>query len=105
LVRGILLGKLFRERSMEGVMATSVERTTIGARPLVRVYTRKRMSDALRDAGFSDIETSVRHFAASDTTPTLFASKVFPPLRDPRVLDRLGRVAGWYVIASGTRPR
>jgi hypothetical protein len=23
------------------------------------------------------------------------------PLRDPRVLDRIGRIGGWYVIASG----
>lgn len=102
-LHGVLLGKLFRERSMEGVLSRTVEETSTGARPLVRVYTRKSLRTMLSAAGFTDVRTAVRHFHASDTVPTRLASKVLPPLRDSAVLDRIGRRAGWYVIAAGTR--
>src|SRR5262249_53583435 len=50
LYRGIVQRKLFRERSMEGVLATSVEHSTIGARPLVRVYTPRSLARLLGEA-------------------------------------------------------
>ena len=103
-LHGILLGKLLRERSMEGVMARTVEGTSVGARPLVRVYSRSQLRSMLTEAGFTDVRTTVRHFHAADTVATLLASKVVPALRDPAVLDRIGRRAGWYVIAAGKRP-
>jgi hypothetical protein len=58
----------------------------------------------MEEAGFADVRTAVRHFHAEDTLPTRLASGVVPALRDPSVLDRIGRRAGWYVIATGTRP-
>jgi ubiquinone/menaquinone biosynthesis C-methylase UbiE len=103
-LHGILLGKLLRERSMEGVMSRTVERSSVGARPLVRVHSRGQLRAAMEEAGFADVRTAVRHFHAEDTLPTRLASKVVPALRDPSVLDRIGRRAGWYVIATGTRP-
>jgi hypothetical protein len=43
----------------------------------------------------------VRQFKAQDTPVTAFLEPFLPPLRNPRVLDRIGRVAGWYVMGSG----
>jgi ubiquinone/menaquinone biosynthesis C-methylase UbiE len=104
LLHGVLLGKLLRERTMEGVMSTTVEGTEGDARPLVRVYTRKQLRRELEAAGFTDVRTTVRHFRAEDTIPTRIASRLWRPLRDPVTLDRIGRRAGWYVIASARRP-
>ena len=42
---GVLRGGLLKERSMEGVLSRGVEFSTIGARPLVRVYSTKEMRD------------------------------------------------------------
>ncbi|MEA2358160.1 MAG: hypothetical protein QOI62_1420 [Solirubrobacteraceae bacterium] len=97
---GVLKGRLRAEGSMEGVLS-HVEHSTIGARPLVRVYSPRQARRLLREAGFSAVTTSVRHFKAQDTGPTLFLEPLLPPLRNPAVLDRIGRLAGWYVIASG----
>jgi ubiquinone/menaquinone biosynthesis C-methylase UbiE len=97
---GIMKGRLRAEGSMEGVLSY-VEHSSIGARPLVRVYSPREARRLLREAGFSSVASQVRHFHARDTGPTLFLEPLFPPLRNPRVLDRIGRVAGWYVIVSG----
>jgi ubiquinone/menaquinone biosynthesis C-methylase UbiE len=97
---GLMKGRLRAEGSMEGVLS-HVEHSTSGARPLVRVYSPRQTRRHLREAGFTAVTTQVRHFHARDTGPTLFLESLFPPLRNPRVLDRIGRVAGWYVIACG----
>ena len=97
---GIMKGRLRTEGSMEGVLSY-VEHSTIGARPLVRVYSPRQARRLMRDAGFSAATTQVHHFHARDTGPTLFLEPLFPPLRNTRVLDRIGRLAGWYVVACG----
>ena len=102
-VEGILRRGLLEERSMEGVLSRSVEFSSIGARPLVRVYSPRQMRRLMREAGFRDVRTFVRHFRAQDTLPTEMLEKRVGALRDPRVLDRIGRIAGWYVVAVGTR--
>ena len=89
---------------MAGVLSANVERSSIGARPLVRVYTPRAVRAQLRDAGFAGARTSVRHFQPGDAFPyQLLASRV-AALRDPRLLDRIGRLAGWYVVGYGVRP-
>jgi ubiquinone/menaquinone biosynthesis C-methylase UbiE len=97
---GLMKGRLRSEGSMEGVLSY-VEHSSIGARPLVRVYSPRQARRLVREAGFDAVTTQVRHFHARDTGPTLFLEPLFPPLRDQRVLDRIGRAAGWYVIARG----
>jgi ubiquinone/menaquinone biosynthesis C-methylase UbiE len=97
---GLMKGRLRSEGSMEGVLSY-VEHSSVGARPLVRVYSPRQARRLMHEAGFSAVGTEVRHFHARDTGPTLFLEPLLPPLRDPRVLDRIGRAAGWYVIASG----
>ena len=101
LFHGILCRELLHERSMAGVLSAGVERSSVGARPLVRVYSARRLRGLMRAAGFRAVETTVRHFHPSDT----FLTQRLPPrvraLRDPHVLDRIGRLAGWYLVARG----
>jgi ubiquinone/menaquinone biosynthesis C-methylase UbiE len=104
LTRGVLLGGLIRERGMAGVLSSGVEFSSIGARPLVRVYGRRQFAGMLEEAGLERVSVSVRHFRASDTLPTRALARVIPALRDQGRLDRIGRRAGWYLIGRGHRP-
>lgn len=103
LARGILRGELVRERSMGGVLATGVEYSRVGARPLVRVYSPRQMRRILFAAGFADATTEVRHFRPFDAFVVERLARVVPALRRDDVLERVARRAGWYVIASGRR--
>jgi ubiquinone/menaquinone biosynthesis C-methylase UbiE len=101
LTRGVLMGGLLRERGMSGVLSSSVEYSSIGARPLVRVYTRRRLAAMLAAAGFERVEVHARHFRPDDTLPTRLLARIAPGLLDERRTDRVGRVAGWYLIGRG----
>jgi ubiquinone/menaquinone biosynthesis C-methylase UbiE len=101
LLRGVFQRELLREHSMAGVLANGVEQSSIGARPLVRVYTRPQMRRLMRSAGFRDVTVHVRHFHAGDTFVTAMLADRVSMLRDAAVLDRIGRIAGWYVVARG----
>jgi ubiquinone/menaquinone biosynthesis C-methylase UbiE len=103
LLSGILQRALLEERSMAGVLSRNVEHSTIGARPLVRVYSPRQLRRALRAAGFSDVTTRVRHLHVQDAFPLAMLAQRVPALRDPATLDRIGRRAGWYVIGRGVR--
>jgi ubiquinone/menaquinone biosynthesis C-methylase UbiE len=100
---GLLRRRLFRERSMAGVLSSGVERSSIGGRPLVRVYTAREVKTMLDAAGFASSNTSVRHFHASDTPFTYVLEKRVRALRDPEVLDRIGKIGGWYVVGRGMK--
>ena len=104
LEQGVLRGGLLRERSMAGVLSSGVEYSSIGARPLVRVYSARQVRELLADAGFGSVTTFVRHFQPSDTPVTSVLRRVVRGVENPRVLDRLGRIGGWYVVGTGTRP-
>jgi ubiquinone/menaquinone biosynthesis C-methylase UbiE len=98
---GLWKRRLFAEGSMEAVLS-HVEYSASGeGRPLVRVYSPRQTRQLLRDAGFTAVTTRVRQFKAQDTPITAHLEPFVRPLRDPRVLDRIGRLAGWYVIGSG----
>lgn len=101
--RGVLQRRLLEERSMEGVMASGVEQSSISARPLVRVYTPRATRRALAEAGFGETTTFVRHFRAADTPISAALERRVAALRNPDVLDRIGRVAGWYVVGVGRK--
>jgi ubiquinone/menaquinone biosynthesis C-methylase UbiE len=100
---GLMRRKLFREGSMEGVLSSGVEHSTIDARPLVRVYGPGELRRIMQTAGFAGVEMDVRHFLPSDTFLTLALHRR-GLLPGPAALDRLGRVAGWYVVARALRP-
>lgn len=101
---GVVRRGLLRERSMAGVLSSGVEVSSIGARPLVRVYSPGQMKELLERAGFEGVETTVRHFNASDTPVTAVLERRLKSLRDPAVLDRIGRAGGWYIVATGRKP-
>lgn len=102
LLNGVLYRGLLRERSMEGVMSRTVEFSSSGARPLVRVYSPRAMRRLMLAAGFGDVHAYVRHLRAADTFVTRFLERHGIGLT-ARTLDRLGRVGGWYVVAVGSR--
>jgi ubiquinone/menaquinone biosynthesis C-methylase UbiE len=103
LVQGILRRQLLETGSMAGVLSRNVELTSVGARPLVRVYSPRQLRGLLRTTGFDGVRTGVRHFHAEDTPLTAWIARSSARFPSPAILDRVGRIGGWYVIGRGTR--
>lgn len=103
LFEGVIRRALIEERGMEGVLSRGVERSSIGARPLVRVYSPRQLRRMLAEAGFRDVHSSVWHFKPSDSFLTEALASRFPRLADPATAEKIGRRAGWYVLGIGTR--
>jgi ubiquinone/menaquinone biosynthesis C-methylase UbiE len=104
-VRGVLKGELFRAGSMREVLARGVEQTSIGARPLVRVYSRRGLRRMLIEAGFLDVRTCVRGFNIEETPISMLIARTTHLLDSPEVRQRIGRIGGWYVVGVGQRGR
>jgi ubiquinone/menaquinone biosynthesis C-methylase UbiE len=104
LLVGILKRRLFATGSMTAVLAEGVEYSSIEARPLVRVYAPSEVRAMLVEAGLVDVSSHVRHFALANTFITGWMEGRVRAAESPRVLDRIGRIGGWYVIARGVRP-
>lgn len=100
--RGVHEGELRRKGSMAGVLSHGVEYSSIGAHPLVVVYTPREAQRLMLAAGFASSTVSVRHFRWADVPYGEVASR-FSFLRGPRLLDRVGRIAGWYIVARGVK--
>jgi SAM-dependent methyltransferase len=94
---GVLHGQLLQEHRMAGVLSRNVEASSIGARPLVRVYTRGSFRRLLADAGFDDVTIRVSPFRTADT----FLTRRLPSSVNV-ALSRLP--LGWYLSASAERP-
>lgn len=77
-------------------LLSEVERTRIGARPLVRPLTRHELRVMLRDAGFKSASVSVRHFDPSDTSLT----HLLRPVLRSGTCEWIGRRVGWYLVAT-----
>jgi len=103
LYAGLIKGGLRREGSMAGVLSAGVEVSSIGARPLVKVYTPRQARQMLERAGFVDVRTEIHHLQIEDAFIYSMLARRIPKLRERAVLDRVGRVAGWYVIGIGRR--
>jgi ubiquinone/menaquinone biosynthesis C-methylase UbiE len=103
LYHSILRGGLVRERSMAGVLSRSVEFTRGGGRPLVRVYASDELERMLSAAGFDQTRSYARHFTLKDT-PFTWPLAGISRLRSAALLDRIGRIGGWYIVGRGTRP-
>jgi hypothetical protein len=88
---------------MAGVLSRGVEYSSAGARPLVNVYSPKRLRDMLSAAGFARVETTVRHFHPEDTFVTGLLKERVRTFRDQRFLDAVGRRAGWYGVGVGRK--
>lgn len=93
---GVLHGLLLRERTMANVLSRNVEFTSIGARPLVRVYSRRTLRGMLATARFRAVTITASPFRPVDT---------FITRRLPRQLQaRLSSLPlGWYLIARGRK--
>lgn len=104
LFHGIIKRRLISERSMSKILSSNVERSSVEARPLVRVYSRRQVRNMLRAAGFDDVRAPVRHFQRTDSFVYDLIGARVPRLFEPSTLDRVGRRAGWYVIGVGRKP-
>jgi ubiquinone/menaquinone biosynthesis C-methylase UbiE len=102
--RGILAGDLIRYRSMSEVVSRNLPWTTSNALPMVRVQSRRGLKKQMERAGFTEVSTSVRGFFPDHSSLTAIVARRLPSLRDGATAERLGRVAGWYIAARGTRP-
>ncbi len=102
-IRGIIQRGLLEDGSMEGVLAHYVEETSIGARPLVRVYSQRQLKRMLIDAGFAGGSTCVRGFNAEETPISMWIARHTHLLENSTVRDRIGRIGGWYVVGVGQR--
>lgn len=96
--RGVLKGGLRRERSIEGLLSAGVETSSIGARPLVRVYSPSEVRAALQRAGFVGVHAEVRHFHWADVP----GGRVLGD-RAAGLTKAIGRAAGWYVVGMGRK--
>jgi ubiquinone/menaquinone biosynthesis C-methylase UbiE len=101
--QGVIHRGLLEERSMAGVLSRGVERSSVDARPLVRVYSPRRLRGMLTAAGFRDVDTSVWHFKPVDSFLTQFLARRFPRLAEPPFTDKVAHVAGWYLLGTGSR--
>jgi hypothetical protein len=81
-----------------------VERTSVDARPLVRVYSPRQVRRLMRQAGFEQVSTQMRHFRPENTRLTGRLEHRAKWIANPRLGDRVGRMAGWYVIGRGVSP-
>jgi ubiquinone/menaquinone biosynthesis C-methylase UbiE len=102
-IRGILQRGLLEDGSMEGVLAHYVEETSIGARPLVRVYSPRALRRMLVDVGLVGVQANVRGFNVEETPISLWLARHTHLLDSARVRDRIGRIGGWYVVGVGQR--
>lgn len=96
LQEGVVRGHLLRLRNLDDLASQTVERTTVGARPLVKFYTPWRLRAMLRAIGLRDVRTEVRQFDPRDQ----FLTKWMP--RDGRLTGLLDRHVGFFVIGFGT---
>jgi ubiquinone/menaquinone biosynthesis C-methylase UbiE len=101
--QGIRNRQLFQERSMAGVLSRGVERSSIGARPLVRVYSPPELRRLMRDAGFATPRTKVGVFNTIDTPISDALARRTHLLDGPRVREWIGHLGGWYVLGVGRR--
>jgi ubiquinone/menaquinone biosynthesis C-methylase UbiE len=101
--QGIRKRQLFQEGSMEGVLSRGVERSSIGARPLVRVYSPGELRKLMSTAGFAGVRTAVGVFNTIDTPLSAALARRTRVMNDPRVREWLGGIGGWYVLGVGHR--
>ena len=104
LYHGVLNAELLTKRSMAEILSGTVERSSIGAHPLVRVYSGRQVRAMMRRAGFEPVEVVIRHFQKTDSFVYDRLAARVPRLFEPSTMDRIGRVAGWYVTGVGRKP-
>jgi ubiquinone/menaquinone biosynthesis C-methylase UbiE len=90
---GVLRGQLLREHRMANVLSANVERSSIRARPLVRVYSHAALRRLFLQAGFVNVSVRASPLQPSEAFPTWHLLR--------RTHGFLGRIRlGWYLIVQ-----
>jgi len=87
-VKGVLKGNLFK-MNMSDIMSRFVEYSTSGARPLVKVYTKKQVRKMFKD--FSQIQIKIRQLTQDDFP---YVGKFIPV----STLNFLSKFIGWNIF-------
>jgi hypothetical protein len=79
-----------------------VERSSIDAHPLVRVYSRREYRRVLQRAGFRHVRLAVRHYRPGDAYLLWGLQRRVRVLAAEPVNTLIGRAAGWYLCAAAS---
>lgn len=92
--RGLLGFEFLRGRSAEEIMSRVVEHSDHGARPLVKVYSRKQMRTLF--SMFSEVVIDVEQLTRAEL-------RFLSPLISESLFERLRKRIGWNVIVTATK--
>lgn len=92
--RGLLRGHFLRGHSPEEIMSRYVEYSSTGARPLVKVYSRRQARTLF--APFRDVKIEVEQMIWKELS-------VLGPLVSEKMFQRLRRGLGWNVIITARK--
>lgn len=92
--RGLLGFEFLRGRSADEIMSRVIEFSDHGARPLVKVYSRKQATDLF--SLFKDVRVEVEQLTREEL-------RFLSPLISDERLNRLGKRIGWNVIISAVK--
>jgi SAM-dependent methyltransferase len=92
--RGVLDAEFLRGRSAEDIMSRVIEFSDHGARPLVKVYSKREARALFRL--FKDVKVDVEQLTRSEL-------RFLSPVVSESMLDRLRRRIGWNVIITATK--
>jgi SAM-dependent methyltransferase len=92
--RGVLGGEFFRRRSAEEIMSRVIEFSDHGARPLVKVYSRKEVRALF--AQFREVVVEVEQLTREEL-------RVFKSLVSEGLLQKLSTRVGWNVIITASK--
>jgi SAM-dependent methyltransferase len=92
--RGLLGGEFLRGRSAEEIMSRVIEFSDHGARPLVKVYSRKQAAALFSQ--FHDVAVEVEQLTREEL-------RFLSPLVSERSLSKLGAKVGWNVVVTARK--
>ena len=92
--RGVLAAEFLRGRSAEEIMSRVIEFSDHGARPLVKVYSRKEARELF--SLFKDVTVDVEQLMRVEL-------RFLSPLVSESMLDRLRKRIGWNVIVTAVK--
>lgn len=92
--RGVLGAEFLRGRSAEEIMSRVIEFSDHGARPLVKVYSRRKCRALFR--AFREVAMEVEQLTRAEL-------RFLSPLISESMLDRLRKRIGWNVIVTAIK--
>jgi SAM-dependent methyltransferase len=92
--RGIVGLEFLRGRSAEEIMSRVIEFSDHGARPLVKVYSRREVRESFEI--FTDVRVEVEQLLRDEL-------RFLSPLVSEKMFDQLRKTIGWNVIVTATK--